>query len=159
MAAMIAAYGLLWAAGGNDILATRLHLSLNGITNGIRVAILVVPVLVFVIARRWCLGLQRADNDRLAHGEATGIIVRSTEGGYSERHEPVAADRALALRQRTPQPVRPMPPDHDDNGVRSAVGRSDKVRARLSQLMYADEQPLPDEEQATTKSLPASQRD
>ena len=74
---MIAAYGLLWAAGGNDILATRLHVSLNGITYAIRVAIFVVPPLVFLIARRWCIGLQRADNDRLQHGEATGVIMRS----------------------------------------------------------------------------------
>ena len=72
MAAMIAAYGLLWAAGGNDILATRLHLSLNGITYAIRIAVLVVPPLVFVIARRWCLGLQRADNDRLAARRGDG---------------------------------------------------------------------------------------
>jgi ubiquinol-cytochrome c reductase cytochrome b subunit len=29
LAAMVTAYGLLWAAGGNDILATQLHLSVN----------------------------------------------------------------------------------------------------------------------------------
>ena len=106
-----------------------------------------------MIARRWCLGLQRADNDRLAHGEATGVIVRSPDGGYSERHAPVRADRALTLRQRAPQPVLPAPPDADGDGVPSPHGRSERLRARLSQLMYADEQPLPEDDQAT-KSLP-----
>ena len=114
MAAMIAAYGLLWAAGGNDILATRLHVSLNGITYAIRIAIFVVPPLVFLIARRWCLGLQRADNDRLAHGEATGVIVRSPDGGYSEKHRAAArrpgphapAAGAPARPPRLPTPTR-----------------------------------------------------
>ena len=158
MAALIAAYGLLWAAGGNDILATRLHVSLNGITYAIRVAVLVVPPLVFMITRRWCIGLQRADNDRLAHGEATGIIVRSPDGGYREKHTPVRADRALTLRQRTPQSVRPIPPDTDGEGVPAPHGRSDRLRSRLSQLMYADEQPLPEDDQGA-KSLPEGSTD
>ena len=153
MAAMIAAYGLLWAAGGNDILATRLHVSLNGITYAIRIAIFVVPALVFLIARRWCLGLQRADNDRLAHGEATGVIVRTTEGGYRERHAPVRADRAYALRQRAATPVRATPEDADPDGIPAPHRGSRRLRARLSQLMYADEQPLPDEHDETTRSL------
>jgi ubiquinol-cytochrome c reductase cytochrome b subunit len=144
MAALIAAYGLLWMAGGNDILATRFHLSLNGITETLRVAIFVVPILVFVVARRWCIGLQRADNDRLEHGDATGVIVRSPEGGYSEKHRPVAADRAVRMRHRAPNPVLPTPPDTDSAGVPVPHRASARARARLSQLMYADEQPLPD---------------
>ena len=155
MAAMISAYGLLWAAGGNDILATRLHVSLNGITYAIRVAIFVVPPLVFLIARRWCIGLQRADNDRLEHGEATGVILRSADGGYSERHQPVREDRALTLRQRAPQPVRPTPADADAEGIPAPHQGSERLRARLSQLMYADDQPLPEDEE-TTKALPES---
>jgi ubiquinol-cytochrome c reductase cytochrome b subunit len=144
LAALVAAYGLLWAAGGNDILATRFHLSLNGITETIRIAVFVVPLLVFVATRRWCLGLQRADNDRLVHGEATGVILRSAEGGYTERHAPVRADRALALRQRAPHPVRQAPPAADGEGVPAPHHGTERVRARLSQLMYADDQPLPD---------------
>ena len=41
----------------------------------------------------------------------------------------------------------------EGDAVPSLHDRSDRLRARLSQLMYADEQPLPEEEQ-TTKSLP-----
>ena len=32
MVALITFYGLLWAAGGNDIIAIKLHLSINEIT-------------------------------------------------------------------------------------------------------------------------------
>jgi ubiquinol-cytochrome c reductase cytochrome b subunit len=97
LAALIAAYGLLWAAGGNDVIATRLHVSLNGVTYAVRIAIFVVPPVVFLITRYWCLGLQRADRDRLVHGEPTGVIVRSPEGGYDERHRAVSPSRAVRL--------------------------------------------------------------
>jgi len=153
MAALIAAYGLLWSAGGNDILATRFDLSLNGITETIRIAIFVVPTVVFVVARRWCIGLQRADNDRLVHGEATGVIVRSPEGGYTERHAPLPADRALTLQQRAPHPVRPTPSDVDGEGIPGPHRGADRLRARLSPLMFADEEPLPTEEEST-RALP-----
>ena len=76
LAAIDHVYGLLWPAGGNDILATHFHLSLNEVTYVMRVAVFVVPPLVFHVARRWCLGLQRADRDRLLHGRETGVILR-----------------------------------------------------------------------------------
>ena len=67
MAAMVAAYGLLWAAGGNDILATRLHLSLNGITvRRCESRSSWSRSLSSSSRGRWCLGLQRADRDLLA---------------------------------------------------------------------------------------------
>ena len=56
LAALIAVYGLFWAAGGNDILATHLHMSLNSITYFLRMAVFVLPPLVFVAVRRWCVG-------------------------------------------------------------------------------------------------------
>ena len=135
MAAMIAAYGLLWAAGGNDILATRLHLSLNGITDAIRVAVLVVPPLVFVVARRWCIGLQRADNERLAHGEATGVILRSPEGGYSERHAPVRDDRALDAQAA---PVASRPPQASGAGRRRGAAPARQVGPAARPTLTAD---------------------
>jgi ubiquinol-cytochrome c reductase cytochrome b subunit len=103
LAAMVAEYGLLWAAGGNDILATKLHLSVNAITYVMRVAVLLGPVLVFLLVRRLCVGLQRVEAEELAHGRETGVIRRSPEGGYSEEtRELTPADvsrRAPALRR------------------------------------------------------------
>jgi ubiquinol-cytochrome c reductase cytochrome b subunit len=138
MAAMVTAYGLLWAAGGNDILATHFSWSLNSITYFIRAAVFLMPPVVFYVTRRWCIGLQRADNDRLLHGYETGIIMRSAEGGYSERHLPVSEERAYTLSARDRDHVHEVEPDVDENGVRAPGSRVEHVRARLSRGMFAD---------------------
>jgi len=138
LAAMITVYGLLWAAGGNDILATHFHWSLNSITYFMRAAVFVIPPIVFYLTRRWCIGLQRADNDRLLHGYETGIIMRSAEGGYSERHLPISADSAYTLTTRTRDRIHEIEADVDENGVAAPGSRVERVRARLSKGMFAD---------------------
>ena len=95
MVALMTFYGLMWAAGGNDIIAITFDLSINQITYFMRAAVFIGPVIAFFITRRWCISLQRADNDRLLHGYETGIIMRSAEGGYSERHLPISEARGL----------------------------------------------------------------
>ena len=52
-------------------------------------------MIAFIITRRWCISLQRHDNEKLLHGYETGIIMRSPEGGYSERHLPISDDGGL----------------------------------------------------------------
>ena len=139
LAAMVTVYGLLWAAGGNDILATHFHWSLNSITYFMRAAIFVVPPIVFYVTRRWCIGLQRADNDRLLHGYETGIIMRSPEGGYSERHLPISESSSLHAHRAPP---RPDPRDRvgrrrERRRAPPAAG-AERVRAKLSRGMFAD---------------------
>jgi ubiquinol-cytochrome c reductase cytochrome b subunit len=147
LAAMVTLYGLLWMAGGNDILATHFHLSLNEITYVMRAAVFVLPVTVFLVARAWCLGLQRADRDLLLHGRETGVIVRSPEGGYAERHEPLDAGRAYALMARDQPDVLRPEPAADANGVHRAEGWRSRVRRRLSRTLYADQVPTPTPEE------------
>ena len=120
---MMTLYGLLWAAGGNDIIAVMFDLNLNYITYFMRGAIFVVPPIAFIITRRWCISLQRADNDKLLHGYETGIIMRSAEGGYSERHLPISDAAAYTLTAR----------DRDEV-VRARVGgrRQRRTRSRLA---------------------------
>jgi ubiquinol-cytochrome c reductase cytochrome b subunit len=137
MAAMVTLYGLLWAAGGNDILATHFHLNLNAITYFMRGAVFVLPVIAFIIAKRWCISLQRADNDKLLHGYETGIIMRSPEGGYSERHLPIAETRAYTLTARDRDEVYDGVDGTDENGVNAPNARADQVRARLSRAWFA----------------------
>jgi ubiquinol-cytochrome c reductase cytochrome b subunit len=136
LAAMITLYGLLWAAGGNDLIAVVFHLNLNYITYFMRVAIFVIPPIVFFLTRRWCISLQRADNDRLLHGYETGIIMRSPEGGYSERHLPISDARAYTLTARDRDQVHELESEADGNGVRAPGSRAGKVRARLSEGMF-----------------------
>src|SRR3546814_920478 len=52
LVAMMTLYGLLWAAGGNDVLAVLFHLNLNHITYFMRAAIFIIPPLVYIFVRR-----------------------------------------------------------------------------------------------------------
>jgi ubiquinol-cytochrome c reductase cytochrome b subunit len=107
------------------------------------VAVFVLPVIAFWVTRRWCISLQRKDRDDLLHGYETGIIMRSPEGGYSERHLPLSTERAFRLtaRDRDPDVVEELPGGADSNGVEPRGGinaRLSGVRHRLRMLMYAD---------------------
>ena len=105
-----------------------------------RAAVFIGPVIAFFITRRWCISLQRHDSETLLHGYETGIIMRSPEGGYTERHLPSAAARAYTLTARDRDEVlTSSAPAPDANGV--AAPRHPQARscaARLSTLMYAD---------------------
>ena len=152
MATLMAVYGLFWAAGGNDILATHLHMSLNSITYFMRTAVFVVPPIVFVVVRRWCIGLQRADNARLLHGYETGIIVRSPDGAYAERHQPISDEEAFILASREPDRVLVPSGGRDENGVSAPASPASRARERLSRAVYADHvQPPSAEEIAASR--------
>jgi ubiquinol-cytochrome c reductase cytochrome b subunit len=135
----ITAYGLLWLEGGNDLLATHFHLSVESITWFMRVAIFVGPVIAFIVARRWAISLQRHDRDLLLHGYETGVIVRSPDGGYSELHAPISPERAYHLTTRARREPLTLPETVDSNGVRAPQERSERMRARLSAFWFADE--------------------
>jgi ubiquinol-cytochrome c reductase cytochrome b subunit len=138
LAAMVTVYGLLWAAGGNDIIAVKLHMNLNSITYFMRAAIFVFPPIAFYVTRRWCIGLQRADNDRLLHGYETGIIMRSPDGEYTERHAPISPQRAYTLTARQRDQIYTPESETDENGVAARGSRAQRIRAKLSMGMFAD---------------------
>jgi ubiquinol-cytochrome c reductase cytochrome b subunit len=145
--AMITVYGLLWAAGGNDILAVQLGLSMEGITYFMRVGIFVIPVIVFIFVKRWCISLQRQDNATLLHGYETGVIMRSPEGGYTERHLPISEERAFTLTARDRDVVLNGTEPVDENGVKAPGGRLKGIRHRLSQALFADNVQKPTREE------------
>ena len=138
LAAMVTVYGLLWAAGGNDILATHLHMNLNSITYFMRAAVFIIPPIVFYVARRWCIGLQRGDNDRLLHGYETGIIMRAPNGAYTERHLPISEQRAYTITARHRDEIYTPEAETDEHGVVAPGSRIQRARARLSRGMFAD---------------------
>ncbi|MEO3790191.1 cytochrome b N-terminal domain-containing protein [Nonomuraea sp. B10E15] len=92
-AAGITFYGLLWAAAANDQLAHQFQLTLNAVTIFFRYAVVIGPVVAFVVTRWICLALQQSDRDVAEHGMETGIIVRSPDGGFHERMAPVRQER------------------------------------------------------------------
>ena len=150
MVALMTFVGILWMAGGNDIIAILFDLSINQITYFNRVAVFVGPLIAFYITRRWCISLQRHDQQKLLHGYETGVIMRSPEGGYSEKHLPLPVDRAYTLTARHRDEVYTVESDTDGNGVAAPGSRLQKVRARLSAALYADniQKPTRDELEA-----------
>jgi ubiquinol-cytochrome c reductase cytochrome b subunit len=148
LTAMMTLYGLLWAAGGNDILAVVFNLNLNYITYFMRAAIFILPVVAFVIARRWCISLQRQDQARLLHGYETGVIMRSPEGAYAERHLPISTEEAYTLTARDRDHVYELPEPVDENGVAAPNARSSRLRAKLSRFWFA-----PNVQKPTTEEL------
>jgi len=95
--AWLSLYLILLAGGGNDIVATRLHLSINAVTWAIRIAVFVVPVVVFSVTRRICLGLQQRDRELVEHGRETGIVKRLPNGEYVEVLQPLSPARRYTL--------------------------------------------------------------
>lgn len=136
MVSLMTFIGILWMAGGNDIIALKLDLNLNHITYFNRVMVFVGPVLAFIITRRWCISLQRADQNRLLHGYETGIIMRSPEGAYAERHLPIAESDAYALTARDRDEIAPTPEAADANGVANRKVQVERVRAKASQWWF-----------------------
>ena len=143
----IAFYVLLWIGGDNDIIATHFDLSINQITWALRVMVFVVPPLAFVITKRFCLGLQRRDRDKLLHGYETGTIMRMPSGEYIEVHAPVSDEeraKLLAGKAYTPIEVDRGP---DANGVQPKRKPLESVRARLSAFYYSERIDKPTEQE------------
>ncbi|MHA0287897.1 cytochrome bc1 complex cytochrome b subunit [Mycobacterium sp. C3-094] len=88
-AAAISLYIVLTFACMNDIIALKFHISLNATTWIGRIGMVVLPAIVYYIAYRWAVALQRSDREVLEHGIETGIIKRLPHGAYIELHQPL----------------------------------------------------------------------
>ncbi|MDT4941620.1 MAG: ubiquinol-cytochrome c reductase cytochrome b subunit [Pseudonocardiales bacterium] len=82
-------YIVLFLSGGNDIIAKAFDISLNAMTWGGRIALLILPPLAYATAYRVCLGLQRHDREVLEHGVETGVIRLLPNGEFIEVHQPL----------------------------------------------------------------------
>ncbi|GAA4806443.1 cytochrome bc complex cytochrome b subunit [Nocardioides caeni] len=138
MVALMTFYGLSWAAGGNDIIAIKMHLSINQITYFMRAAVFIGPVIAFIIARRWCISLQRHSDEKLLHGFESGVLVRSPEGAYAEKHLPLPESQAYAITARDRDPVPETDEEIDAMGLPARQTRIRKIRAKLARLFFAD---------------------
>ena len=143
----IAFYVLLWIGGGNDIIARFFDLSINAITWFLRIAIFIIPPLVFVITKRVCLSLQRRDRDKLLHGRETGSIMRLPHGEFIEIHAPISEEeKAVIMGKPDVTPVA-LEPAEDENGVKNKGARKQRRQARLSKWFYGDNVELPSAEE------------
>jgi ubiquinol-cytochrome c reductase cytochrome b subunit len=132
--------------GGNDIIATNFHLTINQIMWFTRIGVIVIPPLVFVITKRICLSLQRADREKVLHGRETGRLVMLPHGEFVEIHEELSAAEKFTLTQHE-QPRALIVPAEDSNGVVNPQGIKGKIRARFSQA-HVEQIPAPTETEA-----------
>ena len=96
--AAVSCYGVLLAAGGNDIIADSFNISVNALTWVFRIAFVLLPPLAFMVTRRVCVALQEKDQERLTEGEETGEVRQTIAGGYEESHEPLDEERRYVLK-------------------------------------------------------------
>ncbi|MET9827807.1 ubiquinol-cytochrome c reductase cytochrome b subunit [Streptomyces sp. NPDC006385] len=96
--AAVCCYGVLLAAGGNDIIAYAFEISVNALTWVFRIAFVLLPPIAYMVTKRICLALQDKDRERLTEGEETGEVRQTIAGGYEESHEPLDEERRYVLR-------------------------------------------------------------
>jgi ubiquinol-cytochrome c reductase cytochrome b subunit len=139
---VVAFYGILWLAGGNDILADKFHVSLYATTWFFRGAVFIGPAITYVVTKRICIGLQRRDAAELDHGVESGIIKMMPSGEFVEVHEPVKAEAEAVLRAK-PEPLALPSAKEDENGIPSPGSRGPLGRARkaLNTAFTADDIP------------------
>ena len=117
--------------GGNDLLATHFSLSINQITWASRIGVIFLPPLAFIITKRLCLSLQRADRDLVLHGRETGRLVLLPHGEFVEVHEPISQAKAFVLTSHEqPEALNLLP--EDSAGVRRPKALGSKLRSRMS---------------------------
>ncbi|MBZ4324359.1 cytochrome bc1 complex cytochrome b subunit, partial [Streptomyces huiliensis] len=133
--AALVCYGVLLAAAGNDVAASVFRVSVETLTWILRVALVVGPVVAFMLTKRACLALRAHDRRLLEEGEATGETVQSAAGGISGRHRPLdPAHRYELLVRDVPRPLaRPG----------EGAARRHRLRAALSAWYYRDRVDLP----------------
>ncbi|MGB0970556.1 MAG: cytochrome b [Mycobacterium sp.] len=146
--AAIAFYLLLTFMCMNDIIALKFHISLNATTWIGRIGMVLLPAIVYFVAYRWCVGLQRSDRDVLEHGVETGIIKRLPHGAYVELHQPLGP---------VDEHGHPIPLDYQGAPLPKRMNKLGSSGAPGSgSFLYGD--PLAEHEALTTAEHAAEQR-
>ena len=134
--AALTLYGVLMFAASNDIIAIKFGMSINDITQILRVLTFVGPVIAFWATRRICLSLQRHDRDLVLHGRETGRIQRGAGGDFHEVHEPLDEyTRWTLVQHEAPAPLE-LESATDANGVDKKGARKRKLRAKLHDFYF-----------------------
>ncbi|MFF4288768.1 cytochrome bc complex cytochrome b subunit [Streptomyces sp. NPDC001633] len=133
--AAIVFYAVLLVAGGNDVVAAVFEVSVEALTWIFRIAVIVGPILAFLITKRFCLALQAHDRELLEEGEETGRISQNVYGGIGESHRPLGSEQRYRLL------VRDVPAPLEHPGQRAP--RRQRLRAALSAWYYRDRVDMP----------------
>lgn len=114
----IAFYGVLLLAGGNDVVAFTFRISLDELTWALRIALVVLPIVAFLVTKRICLALQDAEFERLASGVETGSVRQTVEGGFEQEHRPLDDDERYLLEHKSLPALKEAPSGSGGEGRR-----------------------------------------
>jgi ubiquinol-cytochrome c reductase cytochrome b subunit len=134
----ISFYLILFIAAGNDLIAIKLGLSINDITQALRILLFVVPPLAYWVTKRICMSLQRRDHDLVLHGRESGRVVRTAEGRFFEVHEPLPEHARWTLVQHETLTPLQLTASVDANGVPRRSTRRERLRAKVSSFYFTD---------------------
>ena len=132
-AAGVVFYAVLWAAASSDILATHFKLTIEGVTLGLQIALIVAPIIAGIVTHRVCLALMKKDREIALHGFESGRIVRLPGGEYIEVHEQLSDYERWRLTSFTdykPLMIRP-----NANGK---ISVNQRARAAVSRWFFED---------------------
>ncbi|MGH3380306.1 MAG: cytochrome bc1 complex cytochrome b subunit [Actinoallomurus sp.] len=141
-AAGVTFYGSLWLAGGNDLIATRLNISLFTTTWIFRFVILFGPFVAYFITKRICLGLQYRDRELYEHGLETGVIRQLPSGEFQEVVRPAGEEVDGVMAHKKPIPA--LPADADDDGIPAPGSQRllSRLRTNLHRIYTEDYVPV-----------------
>ncbi|MCW2917126.1 MAG: Cytochrome b/b6 domain protein [Actinomycetia bacterium] len=138
-AAGVTFYGVLWAAGGNDVIADRFDIPLFWTTWFFRFAVFLGPVIAYVVAYRMCLGLQLRERHMVKHGVETGVIKQLPHGEYIEVERPPTPEELAPILDERPPPAIPLGrPEIDGIQAPETRGPIRRLRIALNQRFVTD---------------------
>jgi ubiquinol-cytochrome c reductase cytochrome b subunit len=96
-------------AGADDVIAYHLNIPIEYLVWFLRVGFFVLPVAGFLVTKRVCLALQRADRRKLRKGKVRGIAMQE-DRAYTAVSDPLSdEDRAVLVTQQPEQLLLPTP--------------------------------------------------
>lgn len=136
--AWISFYAVALIGAANDIIAIRLHVSVESVTWAVRIGLFVVPFAAYAVTKRWALGLQRRDRDKVLHGRETGVIKRLPHGEFIEVHEPLSQEQLHVLTQHEQYKAIESVPTRNGKSPDAGFRLVERLRARLSRSFYGE---------------------
>ena len=79
-ATMLAFLGMLFIASSTDVLANTFHISLNAVLWGMRVLVILIPVITYPITLKICQELQQVPDG--GKRKRSNVVTRTAEGAY-----------------------------------------------------------------------------
>ncbi len=135
--AFMAEYTVFLFASGNDIMAIKLHMSINDLTHVFQALLFLVPVIVFWATKRICLSLQRHDRELVLHGRELHLMKTGDGAFYGEHEDLDQYTRWNLVNYETHEPLQ-LTSGVDEHGVPDPTSRSQRIRARMSNFWFKD---------------------